>query len=160
MGATSGTVWSIPLTGAYQHDAPFRVFLTTPSGTLTSAVKDNNPAVGNFPHWSQITWTATVPANTSLRFQVAGSNNPAGPFNFVGPDGTAATFYTTSPGSLFQFNTLRYLKYKAFFASTDPAVSATLNDVSLCFSSSPTAAPANISGRIATAEGTPLPGVR
>jgi hypothetical protein len=133
--------------------------MTTPSGTFVSSVKDNNPAVGNFPHWSQISWTATTPANTSLQFQVAGSNNAAGPFNFVGPDGTAATFYTTSPGSLFQFNTLRYLKYKAYFATTDPAVTATLNDVTVCFSSSPTAVAARISGSITNADGGPLPGV-
>ena len=32
-----------------------------------------------------------------VKFQLAGSNNVNGPFTFVGPDGTAATFFTTSP---------------------------------------------------------------
>ena len=159
VGATSGTVWSIPPTGGITTDAPFRTFMTTGAGTLVSSVKDNNPAAGNFPHWSTIAWNATIPANTTLQFQVAASNNPAGPFNFVGPDGTAATFYTTSPGSLGQFNLMRYLKYKAFLSTTDPAVTPNVSDVTVCFSSSPTAAATNISGAITKADGSPLAGV-
>ncbi len=73
------------------------------AGNLISAVKD----AGATPMWTTLTWTATTPANTSVKFQVAGSNNLAGPFNFVGPDNTAATFFTTNGASLSQFNGLR-----------------------------------------------------
>jgi hypothetical protein len=158
-GASSGTVWTAPLTSGISTDAAFRTFMTTGAGTLVSSVKDNNPAVGNFPHWSNISWNASTPANTTLQFQVAASNSPTGPFNFVGPDGTAATFYTTSPGSLLQFNTKRYLKYKAFLSSTDPAATPNVSDVTICFSSSPTAATGSINGVISTANGTPVAGV-
>src|SRR4030095_12151617 len=81
-----------------------------------------------------LSWNGTTPANTSLKFQVAGSNNFNGPFNFVGPDGTAATFFTTSPPTLQpQFYNLRYLEYKAFFSTTDPNFTPTLNDATFCF---------------------------
>ena len=57
------------------------------------------------------------------------SNSATGPFNFVGPDGTAATFFTTSGASLSQFNGFRYLKYKAFLSTTNGAVTPSLSSV-------------------------------
>jgi hypothetical protein len=90
---------------------------------------------------------------------VAGSNNFAGPFNFVGPDGTAATFYTTSPASITQFFGQRYLKYKAYFTTTDSTVTPTLHDVAVCYNNSTTAAPATVSGQVLTPDGAPLGGV-
>ena len=98
-----------------------------------SSVKDANPAAGQTPIWSTLSWNGATPANTSLKFQVASSNNVNGPFNFVGPDGTAATFFTTSPVSLGQFYNFRYLEYEAFLATTDNTVTPTLNDATLCF---------------------------
>lgn len=160
-GTSSGTVWSIPSTGGVTSDAGFRTYMQTgftASGVQVSSLKDANPPPGNFIFWSTISWNATVPANTTLRFQVAASNNAAGPFNFVGPDGTAATFYT-SPGSVLQFNGNRYLQYKAYLNTTDSAVTPTLNDVTLCFNNPPTAASAMISGRITDASGNSLAGV-
>ncbi len=138
-GATSGTVWSIPLTGGVSTDAGFRTYVDSgfgASGDFISSVKDSNPP--NPPPtyttiWTTLSWTATVPANTTLQFQVAASNSPTGPFNFVGPDGTAATFFTTSGASLSQFNGFRYLQYRAYFSTTDGTMSPTLNDVTVCF---------------------------
>jgi len=94
---TSGTTWT-PVAA----DLFFTSYVSVPptylaSGTFVSSVKDANPAAGLTPIWSTFSWNAATPANTSLQFQVAGSNNVNGPFNFVGPDGTAATFFTTSP---------------------------------------------------------------
>ena len=137
-GATSGTVWSAPLTGSITTDAGFRVYMSVPqvpaSGNFVSAVKDANPSGGITSIWSTLSWNATTPANTSVKFQVAGSNSAGGPFNFIGPDGTAGTFFTTSPASLSQFYNFRYLQYKAFFTSSDNLGNPSLDDVTLCFS--------------------------
>jgi len=103
------------------------------SGNLVSGAKDANPATGLTPIWSSLSWTATTPANTTLRFQAAGSNSVTGPFNFVGPDGTAATFFTTSPASLSQFYNKRYVQYKAYLSTTSTAATPTLNDVTACY---------------------------
>jgi hypothetical protein len=134
LSADSGGTWSADTTRDYN----FKTYIQTgyaASGNLVSSPKDANPAGGFTPIWSTFSWNATVPANTSLKFQLAGSNNVNGPFNFVGPDGTAATFFTTSPVSLSpQFYNLRFLEYKAFFATTDPNVTPTLNDATTCFS--------------------------
>jgi hypothetical protein len=135
-GATSGTVWSIPLTGGISTDTAFATYMDSgfaPSGTYTSSLRDSNPAAGLTPMWSPLAWNASTPALTSVKFQVAASNAASGPFNFVGPDGTAGTFFTTSPASMAQFTGFRYLKYRAYLATTNSAVTPTLQDVSLCF---------------------------
>ena len=135
-GATSGTVWSIPTTGGVTTDAGFKTYMFngySAAGNLVSGTKDASPVASNTTTWTTISWTAATPANTSIKFQVAASNNANGTFNFVGPDGTAATFYTTSGASLSQFNGLRYLKYKAYLATTNSAVTPTLSDVTICY---------------------------
>ena len=128
----NGATWTADAT----RDFNFKTYISTNyalSGNLVSSTKDASPVVGNTTTWTTLSWTASTPSNTSLRFQVAGSNNANGPFNFVGPDGTAATFFTTSGVSLSQFNGLRYLRYKAFLATTDNTVTPTLSDVTVCY---------------------------
>lgn len=131
--ADSGGTWSADTTRDYN----FKTYMKTgyaASGDLVSGLKDSNPSPGLTPIWSTLSWNAATPANTTLRFQMAGSNADSGPFNFVGPDGTAATFFTTSPASLNQFYGLRYVGYKTYFATTDVSQTPTLNDVTLCYS--------------------------
>ncbi|HEY7066159.1 MAG TPA: carboxypeptidase-like regulatory domain-containing protein [Chloroflexota bacterium] len=130
--ANSGSTWSADSTRDYNFktymDAGFAL-----SGDFISSLKDSNPAVGSIQHWTTLSWTASIPANTTLRFQAAASNDPNGPFTFVGPDGTSATFFTTSGASLAQFDGFRYLKYRAYLSTTDSSVTPTLNDVTVCF---------------------------
>src|SRR5262249_52616577 len=132
--------------------AGFKVYMNTGfalSGNLISSTKDSDPAAGLTPTWSTLSWTASTPANTAIQFQVAASNSVAGPFNFVGPDGTGGTFFTTSPASLAQFTGNRYLQYKAYLSTTDSTMTPTLNDVTVCFSN------ADCSGATATITPTP-----
>jgi hypothetical protein len=133
LSADSGGTWSADTTRDYN----FRTYVQTgyaAAGNFVSSPKDSNPSGGLTPIWSTFSWNASTPANTSLQFQLAGSNNPNGPFNFVGPDGTAGTFFTTSPVQLSpQFYNFRFLEYKAFLASTNGAVTPTLSDATACF---------------------------
>ncbi|HVT04339.1 MAG TPA: carboxypeptidase regulatory-like domain-containing protein, partial [Thermoanaerobaculia bacterium] len=132
LSADSGGTWAADLA----RDFNFKAYMQTgfaASGNLVSSPKDSNPGVGLTPIWTTIAWIATVPAPTTLRFQVAASNSINGPFNFVGPDGTAGTFFTFSGASLTQFYGFRYLEYKAYLTTTDGTQTPTLNDVSLCF---------------------------
>jgi hypothetical protein len=125
-GATSGTVWSKPTTGGITTDAGFKTYINAgfaSSGTFTSSIKDANPDPLAVAQWGTISWTADTPAGTDVQFQAAGSSSPAGPFSFIGPDGTAATFFTNA-GSLARFNGSRYLKYQASFTSNSGAITA------------------------------------
>jgi hypothetical protein len=129
----SGVTWTADTT----RDFNFKAYMQTgyqASGNLVSSPKDSNPSGGITPIWTTFSWNGSTPANTSLKFQLAGSNNVNGPFNFVGPDGTAGTFFTTSPVQLSpQFYNFRFLEYKAFLATTNGAVTPTLSDATACF---------------------------
>ena len=101
-----------------------------------SSLKDANPASGATPTWGTISWTAAVPDGTDVKFQAAASNSPLGPFAFVGPDGTASTYFGNG-ASLAQFNGSRYLKYKAVLSTSKGAATPVLSDVTVCFEDVP-----------------------
>ena len=128
----SGATWTQDST----RDGNFHTYVSSgfkPSATFVSSLKDANPDATHTAHWTTLSWTAATPAGSNVKFQVAGSNSQYGPFNFVGPDGTAATFFTTSGASLSQFNGSRYLKYEAFLATTNSSVTPSLSMVEVCF---------------------------
>ena len=131
----SGVSWAAQTT-----DVGFKTFMRTlymTSGNLTSSTKDSNPGIGDTPNWTSLSWHGSTPANTSLKFQIAGSNSAAGPFSFVGPDGTAATYFTTSNASLLQFGGERYVQYRAYLATTDDTVTPVLSSATVCFVQGP-----------------------
>jgi hypothetical protein len=133
--STSGTSWTAD-TIVGGRDLNFVTYINpgfASSGTFVSSLKDANPAAGRTPNWTTLSFTASTPAGTEVKFQIAASNSASGPFNFVGPDGTAATFFTTSGASLSQFNGFRYLKYKAYLSTSNSSVTPTLSSVQVCF---------------------------
>lgn len=84
----------------------------------------------------QLSWTPTSqPVGTTIKFQVA-ANNDNLTWNFVGPNGNSNTFFTVS-GTDFPsaINNKRYLRYKVFMNTTDPAVTPRLEDLSFNFHS-------------------------
>lgn len=140
--SNSGGTWTADSTVG-GRDIGFKVYVSggfASAGTFVSSVKDANPAVGASVSWGTLSWNATVPSGSTLQFQAAGSNSAAGPFNFVGPNGTAATFFT-SGSSLAQFNGMRYLKYQALLSSATGATAPTIADVSVCFTAGNANAP-------------------
>jgi hypothetical protein len=134
---TSGSngSWANLVSGANTLDLVFvayvvpQVYETT--GNIVSSPKDANQADGTTAGWGTISWTASTPAGTSMKFQAAAGNNAGGLFNFVGPDGTPNTYFEQN-ASLAQFNGSRYLKYKAYLSTTNTAVTPTLSDVTIC----------------------------
>jgi len=82
-----------------------------------------------------ISWVpASQPAGATLQFQVAANNDNAS-WNFIGPDGTPGSYFTTSsnpfPSSL---SGNRYFRYKAYLNTTDGSVTPELDGVSVEFS--------------------------
>ena len=82
-------------------------------GTYTSMIFD----AGRTTTFGTATWTADVPAGTTLRFQVAVSSTAGGPWVFVGPDGTAGSYFTSSGTAFTTPPTGRYVCYRTTFAS-------------------------------------------
>ncbi len=103
-------------------------------GSLISATIDKT----NQTDLTNITWTRTLPANTDLKFQMAGSDtDDFSGVTYVGPDGTASTYYTTNTGGEAIPSALqnkRYFRYKAILASTvDFMNTPVLSDLTLSY---------------------------
>lgn len=97
------------------------------AGTMESATFD----AGASAAYNYVTFSATQPASTSVRFQIA-VNNDNSTWNYVGPDGTAATYYTAA--SSLPYATIgRYMRYKATFAGTSSATPI-LQDITVNYS--------------------------
>jgi kumamolisin len=132
--SNSGASWAAGTT-----DLGFKTFMTTSvvyvaAGDLISVAKDANPIPGGTPHWTSLSWSAVTPVGTSVKFQAAASSSPGGPFSFVGPDGTAATFFTASPASLSPaLFSGRYFAYRALLGTTAPGSTPVLADVTACY---------------------------
>jgi len=141
----SGGAWTVAYASGGGTDGLFKTYVATGSsgynsaGNLTSSLKDG----GTSTTWSTVSWNGSTPTNTALKFQAAGSTVSGGPFNFVGPDGTAATYFTNG-ASLDRFNGNRYLKYRAFLSTSNSSSTPTLNDATVC-STAPASADLSIS---------------
>ncbi len=105
------------------------------SGQLVSSTFDT----GGASDFSTITWQPTSQNPSAiLKFQIA-SNNDNTTWNFLGPDGTNATYYTVSGSNIAPINdNHRYVRYEAFLSTTDDKqtpvlTSLGINYVSGCF---------------------------
>lgn len=87
-----------------------------------------------------LTWNPTSQppqaGTDSLKFQIAANNDNA-TWNFIGPDGTAGSYYTTSGTQINSVhNSNRYLRYKMFMKTINDQFTPQLNDISIEFRSS------------------------
>lgn len=85
----------------------------------------------------ELSWTPTSqPAQTGItpvRFQIAG-NTDAQTWNFIGPDGTDGSFYTTTTIPLTQISTKRYMRYKVLLSTEDSTSTPSVSDVVVRYS--------------------------
>ena len=110
--------------GTYQAD-----------GTLTSSAFDT----GTSTNFTEILWNpaSQSPAvgEGSVKFQIA-SNTDGGSWVYKGPDGTSASYYTSSGSTIHpSHDGDRYIRYKAYLATATATATPTLADVSLSFAS-------------------------
>lgn len=105
------------------------------SGELTSFAFD----IGSPSNFQKIGWNPISQppqsGNPSVRFQIA-TNNDGGDWDFTGPDGTSATFYTIGNQNIHSSNNSKqYLKYKLFLDSASTTTTPNISDVSFTFTS-------------------------
>ncbi len=99
------------------------------SGNLISAAYDT----GFNADFGTISWTTTTPAGTTVKFQIA-ANSDNMTWAFKGPDGTVGTYYSSSGAAIWSgLDGNRYVKYKAFFSTTDTYVTPVLHDVTVTY---------------------------
>ena len=108
------------------------------SGTWTSATADSGGATVNY---GNLTWSPTTQApGTVLRFQVAASNDPAGPWSFRGPGPACDTagYYTTSGTAICPaLNNMRYLQVRANLLSANNLNTASMDWVAVDYNAPP-----------------------
>jgi len=106
------------------------------SGWLISSTFDLKTAGSLY----KITWVPLPqPAGTgndSVKFQIA-SNNDNTTWGFVGPDGTASSYYTLTNNTIgSEHASKRYIRYKLFLNSESNAVTPIVNNVTFQFTTS------------------------
>ncbi|PIR06882.1 MAG: hypothetical protein COV55_02135 [Candidatus Komeilibacteria bacterium CG11_big_fil_rev_8_21_14_0_20_36_20] len=104
------------------------------SGILESSTFDTGHETIAY-NW--ISWTGSEPLNTDIRFQIATSDNQAGPWNFIGPDGSSSTYYTIAAKEFINYTShlnKRYLRYKLFLSSSADIQVPILEEVTISYS--------------------------
>lgn len=100
------------------------------SGTYTSRPQ----ATGGRAFFGSLRWESTAPAGTSVRLQLRSAMTQAEleAAPFLGPDGTAASFYTASNTRVIgAHNGSAYVQYRAYLESDDLLVTPRLRTVTL-----------------------------
>lgn len=103
------------------------------SGELTSSTIDfGGPSV-----FHQLTWLPSTQISgmgaTPVRMRIA-TNTDNTTWNFLGPDGTANTYYTSSVSDIATIHDNdQYLRYKIFLSTTDTSKSPTITDVAFTY---------------------------
>jgi hypothetical protein len=104
---------------------------TTATGTLESSTFDTGT---NATNYTILSWQPpSQSASTTAVFQIA-ANNDNVTWNYVGPDGTSATYFTTpgqDMGSPMDNN--EYFRYKVFLSTADKTKTPTLTSVNVNF---------------------------
>jgi autotransporter-associated beta strand protein len=132
----SGSTWANS-----GYDYGFRTFMTPVTYVASGSIESSLIDAGSSVHWTDLSWGAQTPSGTEVKFQVAFSNSSSGPFDFIGPDGTNSSFFTSSVADLSLLGNLsqgkRYFKYKAFLATTNSSNTAVLSEVTACYCNPP-----------------------
>ncbi len=106
-----------------------------PSATLDSSSFDT----GSPSNFQKIQWlpiSQPLGAGTpNVRMQIA-TNNDGGTWDYTGPDGTGATYYTTANQNVNSAsNGSRYLRYRLFLDSVSTTTTPNISDISFTFTS-------------------------
>lgn len=121
---SGGDIQLIKNQGVYQESG------FVESSTMDSAGSNN---------YTVLTWEPLAqPASTTVRFQIASSvsETPA-TWQFVGPDGTANSFYTESGSTIAASHTgNRYFRYRVYLSTTDQTATPQISDIAIHFTSS------------------------
>jgi hypothetical protein len=105
------------------------------TGTNDYLISNSFDLGGSNSNFYSLSWDPiSQPGAATLMFQIAANNDNA-TWNFIGPDGTSGTFFTSPSGTLppaLQGN--RYLSYKVYMSTSDENFTPELDDMSLEFS--------------------------
>jgi len=153
-GITSGSVWNQQSwtggSGQSEFDDPTKYYqddgnISTneiPSAPQLAKIGSNHVSSGwlesstfdtktSSTAYKTLLWQPTSQdSETEIKFQVA-ANNDKTTWNYLGPDGTSSTFYTTPGSTINGLNNNRYVRYKAFLSNTNILKTPMLTSVNI-----------------------------
>ncbi len=102
------------------------------SGVLESSTIDTGENA-RYVVWSWNPMSETP--STTVRFQIATSPSSTGQiWNFVGPDGTANTYFSTTSTSISSVHDDEpYMRYRVYLSTIDPSVTPIVSDLSFVY---------------------------
>lgn len=122
---------------SYNEDTWIYNHVSNPrNGTFISASFDT----GYNPDFTTLTWEANIPDETSIGFQLrtAVDQENLSTTEFIGPEGTSSTYYTSSPSDIWSgHNGDRWIQYKAYFNMDIFTESPTLDVVEISYNCLP-----------------------
>lgn len=72
----------------------------------------------------------------SVKFQLASATSTSGIFDYIGPDGTASTYYNLANNNINAIhNNDRYLRYKLFMSTASSTLTPSVEDISVTYGS-------------------------
>ena len=124
---------------SYTNECSATTLIYIPHGYFESSIFD----VGTNVAFNNITWQGTLPNSSHVRFQFASAASSDALVNptYLGPDGTASTYYEpTGPGTPVRLKTKnhnnhRYFRYKVFvYPTSDNLQTPTISEVNVGYS--------------------------
>jgi len=107
------------------------------AGQFTSSVIDFGPLI----EFTAFSWTVSTSSLTNIKFQISTSPDNRTWSDFLGPDGTPSTYYTTSGTTIWLgHNGNRYLRYKAYLETTDTSQTPRMHDLTIAYKHYPASA--------------------
>jgi hypothetical protein len=102
------------------------------NGIYTSSIIDASGSDNVI--WSTISWDSEVlPPETMVKFQLAACNDGT-TWEYLGPDGTEVTYYETAASQrIWSGMSGRYMRYRAYFSTTNTNTIPTLDDVKIVY---------------------------
>ncbi len=89
---------------------------------------------GSSTNYSTISWNATLPAGTAIKFRISSSSDGLTWTEFLGSDGANSTYYTISGTNIWGgHDGDRYIKYKAYLETSNKSVTPVLQDVTIIY---------------------------
>ena len=136
--ANNGSVDTSTSSGNILLKSSFGSYNTSATGTLESSTFDT----GTSSNFYALSWTpVNQPPLSGLspvkfQFATAPSTTPNGPWTYLGPDGTANTYFT-SPGVQINASTNgnEYARYMSYMTTKTATVTPTISDVSFTYTS-------------------------
>jgi hypothetical protein len=100
------------------------------TGTFTSAPMD----LGSRSYFKDINWTAKIPDNTEIRFQLRTADSKSGlaSMDFVGEDGNSSLYYNTTNRTIWDgHNGGQWVQYKAYLTTSSSFDTPFLRNVTI-----------------------------